>query len=486
MRGATALGQAVNRPDAGGPPAAPAAGSPTTPVSVEAARQKLRSVLSLRARFLLAAIVLLTGFVVLAGLALENAFRKSLLQAQEEKLQGLVYALLGAASTGADGELTINIDAVPDPRLRQPLSGLEAALFNESGHAIWSNSASVKDLPHESQPGIGEWSFARIDSANLFSLGFGLRWFDQEDDPRRYTAVVVEDAHAFDEQMQIFRNTLWGWLGGSAIGLTLALLALLRWGLAPLNLLARELQRIETGSQTQIEGQYPAELHQLAQDLNAMIVSERNQQTRYRNALGDLAHTLKTPLAVLRGVSEEDEVTGQVRSQLREQVGRMMRIVDHQLRRAAAAGSRTLSEPVVLRPLADKLCAALAKVYLDKGVSFDNAIDKNLRVRADQGDLYELLGNLLDNAAKYGRRRVRVSAIAGKSQVAIVVEDDGPGFPENPSMLLGRGVRADSHTPGQGIGLSVVDELVKAYEGRILFDRSSLGGGKILVALPAR
>jgi two-component system sensor histidine kinase PhoQ len=441
--------------------------------------------LSLRTRFLLAAILLLTGFVVLAGVALENAFRNSLLQAQQEKLQGLIYALLGAASTGAGGELTINIDAVPDPRLRQPLSGLEAALFNEAGHAVWS-SAAFLDLPAPDMPNKGEWRFKHLEEPNAFSMAFGLRWIDPTEDPRRYTAVVLEDAQQFDAQIDTFQRTLWGWLGGSAAILTFALLALLHWGLSPLNLLARELQRIETGEQTEIEGQYPSELRQLAQDLNAMIVSERNQQTRYRNALGDLAHTLKTPLAVLRGVSEEDAMDGSIRSQLREQVSRMMRIVDHQLRRAAAAGSRTLSEPVALRPLAEKLCGALTKVYLDKGMRFENAIDQDLRLRADQGDVYELLGNLLDNAAKYGRRFVRLSALAGKTQVAIIVEDDGPGFPEQPEKLLQRGVRADNRTPGQGIGLSVVAELVKAYEGKILFDRSSLGGGKIMVTLPAR
>jgi two-component system, OmpR family, sensor histidine kinase PhoQ len=440
---------------------------------------------SLRTRLLVAAALILTAFGGLTGLILDRAFQSGLTQAQQDKMQTLVYSLLGAASPDAFGDLTIAIDAVPDPRLRQPLSGLEAGLFDEDDVIVWSSADFLRLTPPET-PEVGEWRFERLHDPNAFALSFGLRWIDSADDPRRYTVVVLEDANAYDRQLAVFRRTLWLWLAMTLVGLSVMLMLLLRWGLRPLRILGHELQRIESGQQPQIQGHYPVELQPLARDLNTMIAAERNQQTRYRNALGDLAHTLKTPLAVLRGLSTEAGLEEGHRRQLHEQIDRMQHIVDHQLRRAAAAGTRTLTEPVALRGLSDKLLSAIAKVYADKSLRCENAIPEALRVRADQGDLYDLLGNLLDNAAKYGNGRVRISAISGTRQSLIVVEDNGDGFPPQAEQLLQRGVRADTRVPGQGLGLAAVAEIVQAYSGRLLLDRSTLGGAKVIVALPLR
>ncbi len=438
---------------------------------------------SLRARLLVAAAVILAAFGGLAGLILERAFQAGLTQAQQDKLQTLVYSLLGAASSDPSGELTIALEAVPDPRLRQPLSGLEAALFSEDAAIVWS-SADFLRLTPPSVPEVGEWRFERLHAPNAFALSFGVRWIDAADDPRRYTVVVLEDAAAYDRQVTVFRRTLWLWLGTTLVALTLALLLLLRWGLAPLRELTRELRQVEAGQQPHIRGNYPVELKPLARDLNAMIVSERNHQTRYRNALGDLAHTLKTPLAVLRGLTNEPGIAAAHRQQLHEQVDRMLDIVDHQLRRAAAAGTRTLTEPVALRALADKLLSAIVKVYATKQLRVDNRIAESLLLRADEGDLYDLLGNLLDNAAKYGKRQLGISAECENGQTLISVEDDGAGFPDDAGKLLTRGARADTRQPGQGLGLAAVAEIVQAYGGTLRLERSALGGAKVIVALP--
>lgn len=440
---------------------------------------------SIRARLLLSSAVALLTFGALSGLLLERAFQSGLQQAQQDKMQTLVYSLLGAASTGSDGELVISLDAVPDPRLRQPLSGLEAALFDEDGQIVWSSTEYLR-LSLVSAPEVGEWQFALLDDPNAFSLAFGLRWIDAADDPRRYTVVALDDALAYDRQLSVFRRTLWAWLGGVLIGLSLILLLLTSWGLSPLRRLGRELHAIESGWQQEIEGRYPDELEPLAHDLNTMIISERTQQTRYRNALGDLAHTLKTPLAVLRGLSEDLTLDSPEQRQLQEQVNRMQHIVDHQLQRAAAAGRRALTEPVAIEPLASKLMAALGKVYADKGIEYINAIPSELRLRADQGDLYELLGNLLDNASKYGRDMVRIQAETDSGHCAVTVEDAGDGFPEDAEALLRRGIRADTRVPGQGLGLAAVAEIVQSYGGRLLLGRSELGGAKITATFPAR
>ena len=138
-----------------------------------------------------------------------------------------------------------------------------------------------------------------------------------------------------------------------------------------------------------------------------------------------------------------------------------------------------------MRPLADKISGALQKVYADKGIRFTIDISPNLRVRADEGDLYELLGNLLDNAAKWCTKRVSVSAKLSERNVELIIDDVGPGFPENADKLLERGVRADTQVPGQGIGLAAVNDLIGVYDGRIQLQRSPLGGGRVLIHFKA-
>lgn len=439
---------------------------------------------SLRSRLLVAASLVLLAFFLVTGLALDRVFRDTALRTQQDKLEGLVYALLAAARPTEIGDLTIATAEVPDPRLKQPASGLQALLYDEAGTVIWSSTVFM-DMPAPAPVGVGEWRFEQLRQPAAFSLAFGLRWIDLADDPQRYTVVVLEDAAAYQGQLGAYRRALWGWLGGAALGLMAVQLMVLHWGLSPLRRLTRELRAVEAGGQPEIGGQYPEELVPLTEGLNAMIRNERTQQTRYRHALGDLAHSLKTPLAVIQGLTEERSLAASLQQTLREQVGLMQQITGYQLRKAATAGRRVLSEPVAPRPILDKLVAALSKVYAPQPPRFELEVPATLRVRADAGDLYELFGNLLENAAKYGGGRIRLSLVREGRWVQLSVEDDGPGFPEQPEELLERGVRADTQKPGQGIGLSAVNELVKAYEGRIELGRSGLGGARVSVALQA-
>lgn len=439
---------------------------------------------SLRARQLFAASLVLTAFIALCGAGLEQAFNSSALQAEEDKLQGLAYALLGAAEANDNGDLSIPETRLPDPRLASPQSGLQAAIVNERGGLIWGSPSLADDWPLSLSPQeVGTWKFQ--EQGDWFSLTFGLRWLDRADAPRRYTLLLIENNVSFKAQLRTYRRTLWGWLGGAALGLLAVQLLVLRWSLTPLRKLTHELHNIETDQQGNIEATYPSELTPLTDALNSMIQAERNQQTRYRNALGDLAHSLKTPLAVLHGVTDADVRDSDVREKLREPLSRIQAITDYQLRKAATAGRRTLAGPVAMRPLADKIAGALQKVYADKGVQFSINIAPALRVRADEGDLYELLGNLLDNAAKWCKSRVQISANLSRRNVELIIDDDGPGFPENAENLLQRGVRADNQTPGQGIGLAAVNDLIGVYDGKIELQRGPLGGGRVLIQFQA-
>lgn len=438
---------------------------------------------SLRTRLLIAASVVLTAFFVITGVALESAFGDSARQAQQDKLEGIVYSLLAALGPSAAGELTISTATVPDARLKSAASSLQAALFNEDGVAVW-RSVNFADLPAPKMPQVGQWNFEHIADPDAFTMSFGLRWIDLADDPRRYTVMVMEDASSFRAQLRAYRRALWTWLAVCGLGLLGVQVLVLQWGLAPLRRLIGELRRIELGEQQDIRAEYPDELQPLTHGLNAMIQNERNQQTRYRNALGDLAHSLKTPLAVVQGITEDAEMPRSLRQPLGEHVHSMQQIIGYQLRKAAAAGRRTLAEPVPIRPLAEKLVSALDKVYAEKGAHFELQIDPRLRLRAESGDMFELIGNLLDNAAKYGNGQVRLAVRLEGRTAVIEVADNGPGFPQEAEELLERGMRADMKKPGQGIGLAAVYDLVRAYEGQLLLGASDLGGALVTVRLP--
>jgi two-component system sensor histidine kinase PhoQ len=442
--------------------------------------------MSLQTRLLLAASLVLLVFVGLCGAGLETAFRQAALDAQENRMRGMVYALLGAAEPDEAGQLELNDGDLPEPRLMRHQSGLEAAVYDESGTVLWRSPSQAGSLPLVIGPEVGKWKLERLGDAGRFALTFGLRWLVADDNqPRRYTMLVLEDAAGYEGQLAVFRRTLWSWLGAVAAALLAALVLVLRWGLLPMRRLIGELRSVEAGTQGQIDAPYPQELTPLTGALNAMIRHERSQLQRYRNALGDLAHSLKTPLAVLRGLAGDARLSGDTQRQLDEQVDRMQQIADHQLSRAATAGRRALTQPVAVQPIAARLAAALHKVYADKSLAFDVDAAKRLLVRVDSGDLHEILGNTLDNAAKWARTTVRLHAARAASTLELAVEDDGPGFPAEPERLLERGVRADSRVPGQGLGLAAVVEILRAYEGEIVLERSAeLGGARVLLRIP--
>lgn len=442
--------------------------------------------ISLQSRLLLAGSFVLLAFIALCGAGLESAFRSAALDAQENRLRGLVYALLGAAEPDARGALELNDGDLPEPRLMRRESGLEAAIFDEAGAVLWRSPSQSGALPLVIGPEVGRWKLERIGDAGRFALSFGLRWIVGDERPQRYTVLVLEEPQAYDEQLAVFRRTLWLWLAAAAAALLAALVLVLRWGLRPIRLLVGELREVESGTQAQIERDYPGEITPLTGALNAMIRHERSQLHRYRNALGDLAHSLKTPLAVLRGLGGDARLDRDLQRQLDEQVARMQQIADHQLSRAATAGRRALAQPVAVQPIAARLVAALEKVYVDKRLRFELAVAPKLVARVDAGDLHELLGNTLDNAAKWARGRVRFTAGRAGTTLEFAVEDDGAGFPPEPERLLERGMRADSRVPGQGLGLSSVAEILKAYDGTIRLERSdALGGGRVALRIPA-
>ncbi|WJW75404.1 ATP-binding protein [Thiohalobacter sp. IOR34] len=440
--------------------------------------------LSLRARLLLAALLVLVTFMGLTGLALDRAFRTSAEQAVRSRLQASLYGLLGVLDLDEQGRLLVP-RTLPEPRFEQPDSGLYAQLTAPDGRVLWrSHSALERRFPVSAVPP-GERRFQRVPApgGGLFRLDLGLVWDYAPGAARRLTVSVAESAEAYEQEVAAFRRSLWLWLGAAGALLLLVQLGVLGWGLAPLRAVAAGVARVQAGRQERLGGRYPRELQALTDNLDALIAANRRQLARYRDALADLAHSLKTPLAVLRGAARE-HAGSPLAAVVEEQSARMGQIVDYQLQRAATAGQGALRPPLRLRPVLERLCASLDKVHADRGLRCELEVAAELQCALDEGDLFELAGNLLENAYKWARGRIRLQAGLEDGRLRLVVEDDGPGIPETEvEAVLARGRRADQSVPGHGIGLAVVKDIVEAYQGRLEIGRSELGGARLELEL---
>jgi signal transduction histidine kinase len=266
--------------------------------------------------------------------------------------------------------------------------------------------------------------------------------------------------------------------------------AVVRFGLAPFKEMRRRLADVQRGSTRQLSGTYPAEVEPLVRDLNAPLTHHEAAASRAIAKAGDLAHGLKTPLAVLSHEADRAAAAGhaELAAGIMEQVDRMRRQIEYHLAHARAAASG--AAPGVHAAVADSaegLARTLLRLHADRGLAIDVHVPAGLAVRCQREDLDEMLGNLLDNACKWATSRVALTGDGGPVDVVeITVDDDGPGL--DPSMreaVLLRGVRVDEAAPGSGLGLAIVRELAELYGGSIALDTSPTGGLRAALRLPA-
>jgi two-component system sensor histidine kinase PhoQ len=443
---------------------------------------------SLSVRLLLSAGLVLAAFFALASVVLEQGFRESAEQALKEKLQVHVYSLLSAAELKNSGDLSMPA-GLPEPRFATPGSGLYGFIHSTKKNPIWrSPSAIGLNVTPPPELKAGNSAFLMAEHGR-YALHYAVIWKNVVGVEREYIFTVTEDAQFVSNQVERFRKTLRVWLLALGLVLILIQLILLRWGIKPLRVIVKDLAAIEKGRKTHLDGDYATELEGLAGNLNAFINSERAHLERYRNALADLAHSLKTPLSILRGCADSFSANKET---VKEQILRMDEIVEYQLQRAAAKGEHKTAGAVNLSAIVEKISASLGKVYIDKNITFEMAVPEQSLVYCDEGDLYEIAGNLMDNACKWCRNTVKVTVSLNQRKgrrnfaVLLEIEDDGSGIPAGKlAEILKRGVRADENIHGHGIGMAVVYELISLLGGLLEGKKSeALGGMKWSVYLP--
>jgi len=263
--------------------------------------------------------------------------------------------------------------------------------------------------------------------------------------------------------------------------------SVIRRGLSPFALLRERLQDVRSGRTSRLEGEYPTEVQPLVQDLNTLLQEREDRVASAVAKAGDLAHGLKTPLAILAQEIDRATAAGQTEfaATLREQVDRMRRQIDSHLAQARATAGGTLGARAGVPEAAQALVRAMQRLYVDRKLTFRIEVEPDATVRAPQEDLEEMLGNLLDNACKWARTQVVVSARVAADRVIVDVEDDGAGLDaEMRDAVLKRGVRADETAPGSGLGLAIVRDLADAYGGSITLGTSAQGGLAARLTLP--
>jgi two-component system sensor histidine kinase PhoQ len=449
---------------------------------------------SLSRRLLLSVFVVLVVFFGLTVTLLDFLFRQASERSLRDLLDAQMVALIAAADP--DGPETVTPTAVLETRFDTPGSGLYAEIRSGSGESIWrSQSTTGSDVQFGPPLEGGERTFFYTEVSGkshirLAVTSRGIVW-DLHGEPARFTFSIASSLDTFDAQVASFRQQMVSWFVGLAVLLLATLALLLRWLLKPVRRLEREIKQVEAGEREQLGEAWPRELTAVTSNLNALLEAERMRIKRYRDTLGNLAHSLKTPLAVMRQSLAQVETN--TKTALDGEIDRMTDIIEHQMKRAAASGGVLLGQaPVDVAPIITDLRVALLKVYGNKDMLFETVVAPEAQFIGDRADLTELLGNLLDNACKWSRSRLRVEvrvdpAADSRAALAIVIDDDGPGIAEaDRARVLKRGGRADEATPGHGLGLSMVHDTVALYGGSMRIDSSAFGGARFTLRLPGR
>ncbi len=311
---------------------------------------------------------------------------------------------------------------------------------------------------------------------------------DQQSVP--VTLTLALDMTYFDSGIRDFRWILWSGLVLCVVILLTAILIIIATSVRPLKRLAKELRAIESGQQDSLGGVYPKEIEYMSEHVNRVIKHRTVLFQRYRIALSDLSHAIKTPLSVLRA-SAEKKLFDNLEDIVLEQVDRMSKIIEYHLQRAAAAEQALGTENINVHHMAETITNTLNIIYAREGKSCTINIKEDIYFEIIWGDLFEIMGNLLENSFKWCQQHVTISAEQGlryeREYLSITVEDDGPGMEaEEAERLMQRWVRGDPTTEGHGIGLSIVNAISDSHDGNVEVARSNLGGAKITVLIYAK
>ena len=427
----------------------------------------------------------ITVLLLVGGFALDRVLTRSLVRSFDTQLENVLKSMLVASEIGPDGEVRFNRSPA-DQRFIEPYSGVYFQISGAGADAfpsrsLWDRRLRISDTHFHDQPHFYDSAeFAdeplRVVERDVILPGSEVRWRFQ----------VAQNRGELVEQIEELRTTLiWSF---ASLGLGLTILAALQtvYGLWPLRRVRKEVVAIRSGAKTRIPDDFPDEIRPVTDELNQLLAHNEAQAEEARRHAGNLAHALKTPLTVITNAATAE--APDLSDTVCREATTMRRQVDHHLARARAIGRRASAQArASVWESLQAVQRAVERMYEE--VTVDIAGDKALDVRVERQDLDEMLGNLVENAAKYGNGRVFVTVEKrSNGRADILVEDDGPGIPaEQRAELFTRGKRLDTTgKPGTGLGLAIVRDVAEIYGGTVTLEESEdLGGLLARLTLPA-
>jgi signal transduction histidine kinase len=438
---------------------------------------------SLTRRMIVVAAFWITALLLMGGFALDRVLSASIIQNFDDQLEYVLNAMIASSEIGPDGEVRFNRQPA-DQRFIEPYSGV---YFQISGggadtfpsRSLWDRRLQVQDrhrdvAVHVYDSDEFEGEPLRITERDVILPGSNVRWRFQ----------VAQSREMIDAQIRQLRSTLfWSFL---ALGIGLLILAALQtfYGLWPLRRVRQDVAAIRSGAKTRITEAFPNEVQPLTEEINQLLAHNEAQAEEARRHAGNLAHALKTPLTVITNAATAD--APDLADTVCREATVMRRQVDHHLARARAIGRRASAHARAhVWESVEAVQRAVDRLY--ENVTVDIAGDKAAQVRVERQDLDEMVGNLVENAAKYGGGRVFVTVERKDGVIDIIVEDDGRGIPQQErEAIFQRGARLDTDKPGTGLGLAIVRDVAEIYGGRVSLEESEdLGGLLARLSLPA-
>jgi signal transduction histidine kinase len=448
---------------------------------------------SLRLRLIAGGIVAILIALTIAGAGLVFLFKRHVTRTIGDDLNVYLNQLIAGIDVDAQGRLVVT-RPLSDPRFAEPLSGLYWQIADDRGQllrsrSLWDTALTLEadkpapgEVHHHVLAGPGRAHILVIERMVSLTVG-GQRV------PVR--VAVAEDLGRVAKAADAFSRDLAVALGLLGLVLAIATAIQVSLGLQPLAALRRGIADIRAGRSDHLAPAAPVEVQPLVEEVNALLDAQEREIERSRGRAGDLAHGLKTPLAALAGDAKRLRDRGQddVARDIEAVADAMSRHVDRELARARARGTvrRKAALSTELAPLVQLLIDTLARTPAGAGLSFEQDIVGDLVIPMDRADLAEVLGNILDNAARHAVKRVRIAAATAPSGPAVTIEDDGPGIAaEAHADVVERGTRLDQREGGSGLGLAIVQDVLETYDWRLVLGVSEkLGGLKVTIAAAA-
>lgn len=441
---------------------------------------------SLFVRFSIAAAVLIILALTLAGLGLRQIFNQEIERRVVDELGQIVKML--AAQVRIDEQGMPALDAsLPDPRFDVAYGGIYWQIEREDGRSarsrsLWDFVLSLPDAGNRSHP----MTLDGPNGSKLLSIGRRVFVPSAKDEVGLLITAALDRNDLLLPQ-QVFSRLLVISLVALGAILIIAMIVFIRLALRPFDALGRELKKIHGGAKRELTGDFPREVQPVINDLNKLIRFHDAAIDRARVQASDLAHGLKTPLAVLNVASRQAAEAGykDITAMIDEQTTMMRRHVDRVLARTRAGIAATLGrKAVAIAPVAEKVVRAFKRLPEKQSLTWECNVPSAAMFPGEEGDLVEILGNLLDNARKWGKGRIRLTVLTEPNSVTLHVEDDGPGISSDAEPEIARGRRWDEAVPGTGFGLAITRDLVDIYRGELQLGRSDLGGVSVSIKLP--